>query len=99
MREPILREQIAGYRNTGDIELLLEPTPAPVIAIILTENNGHHLGWRYAARGWRSVGVGGNMETPALDLLDHAAVDVVVLELSSFQLETTHSLNPKVARS
>ena len=37
-------------------------------------------------------GVGGNLGTPALDLIDDHEPDLYVLELSSFQLETTHSL-------
>ena len=37
------------------------------------------------------VAVGGNLGTPALDLLDDQ-VELYVLELSSFQLETTHHL-------
>jgi UDP-N-acetylmuramoylalanine--D-glutamate ligase len=40
--------------------------------------------------------VGGNLGRPALDLLDEAA-DLYVLELSSFQLETTDSLQAAVA--
>uniref|UniRef100_UPI004047B282 Mur ligase family protein n=1 Tax=Shewanella sp. TaxID=50422 RepID=UPI004047B282 len=39
-----------------------------------------------------SVAIGGNIGTPALDLLAQDA-EFYVLELSSFQLETTHSLN------
>ena len=39
-----------------------------------------------------NVGVGGNIGIPALDLLELDA-DLYVLELSSFQLETTSSLN------
>jgi UDP-N-acetylmuramoylalanine--D-glutamate ligase len=42
------------------------------------------------------VAVGGNLGEPALDLLD-PAVELYVLELSSFQLETTESLAPAVA--
>ena len=37
--------------------------------------------------------VGGNIGVPALDLLDETIPDLYVLELSSFQLETTFSLN------
>jgi UDP-N-acetylmuramoylalanine--D-glutamate ligase len=42
------------------------------------------------------VAVGGNLGTPALDLLDDA-VELYVLELSSFQLETTDSVQAAVA--
>jgi UDP-N-acetylmuramoylalanine--D-glutamate ligase len=43
------------------------------------------------------VRVGGNLGTPALDLLAGEVPDVYVLELSSFQLETTDSLRPQAA--
>ena len=45
-----------------------------------------------AERAGLRVRVGGNLGEPALDLLDAARTDLYVLELSSFQLETTHSL-------
>jgi UDP-N-acetylmuramoylalanine--D-glutamate ligase len=41
--------------------------------------------------------VGGNIGVPALALLEGPRPDVYVLELSSFQLETTHSLNARAA--
>jgi UDP-N-acetylmuramoylalanine--D-glutamate ligase len=44
----------------------------------------------------KNAGVGGNLGTPALDLLEQAA-DVYVLELSSFQLERTSVLNAAAA--
>ena len=44
----------------------------------------------------KAVGVGGNIGTPALDLLDNDA-ELYVLELSSYQLETTQSLAPVAA--
>jgi UDP-N-acetylmuramoylalanine--D-glutamate ligase len=44
-----------------------------------------------------AVRVGGNLGTPALDMLAAAVPDFYVLELSSFQLETTHSLNAVAA--
>jgi UDP-N-acetylmuramoylalanine--D-glutamate ligase len=43
------------------------------------------------------VRVGGNLGQPALDLLDRGPTDLYVLELSSFQLDTTHSLKLKAA--
>ena len=41
--------------------------------------------------------IGGNFGTPALDLLADEPQDLYVLELSSFQLEETNSLNLEVA--
>ena len=43
------------------------------------------------------VGTGGNIGTPALDLLLDDQIELYVLELSSFQLETTSSLQAKAA--
>ena len=49
-----------------------------------------------AAAAGVKVAVGGNLGTPALDLLDEQP-ELYVLELSSFQLETTTNLNAMVA--
>ena len=51
-----------------------------------------HFGRRDGRGNGRTVAVGGNLGTPALDLLADD-VDLYVLELSSFQLETTEQLN------
>jgi UDP-N-acetylmuramoylalanine--D-glutamate ligase len=48
-----------------------------------------------AERASVRVRVGGNLGQPALDLLDRGPTDLYVLELSSFQLDTTHSLKLK----
>lgn len=48
------------------------------------------------ASGLNTV-VGGNLGTPVLDLLHSPEPDLYVLELSSFQLETTFSLKPAAA--
>ncbi|HSC84238.1 MAG TPA: UDP-N-acetylmuramoyl-L-alanine--D-glutamate ligase, partial [Pseudomonas sp.] len=49
-----------------------------------------------AAAAGKKVAVGGNLGTPALDLLNDD-IELYVLELSSFQLETTERLNAEVA--
>ncbi len=77
----------------GDIELFARANQVPVLA--MTGSNGKStvvslLGRMAEAAGLR-VAVGGNIGTPALDLLGQA-LDLVVLELSSFQLELTQSL-------
>jgi UDP-N-acetylmuramoylalanine--D-glutamate ligase len=87
-----------GKAVIGDIELFAQAVTKPVIAI--TGSNGKStvttlLGEMIVADK-KTVGVGGNIGTPALDLLEMAA-DYFVLELSSYQLETTHSLRPAVA--
>lgn len=82
----------------GDIELFSRYVQAPVIAI--TGSNGKTtvttLVGEMAARAGKRVAVGGNVGTPALDLLSDD-VEIYVLELSSFQLESTSSLRPLAA--
>ena len=79
----------------GDIELFCQEAKAPIIAI--SGSNGKSTVTTMVAEMTRSAGlktyVGGNIGTPALDLLDDTIPDLYVLELSSFQLETTFSLN------
>ncbi|GJL81032.1 MAG: UDP-N-acetylmuramoylalanine--D-glutamate ligase [marine bacterium B5-7] len=91
----------AGIEILGDIELFSRHAIAPVVAI--TGSNGKSTVTRMTgdmleADGYR-VRVGGNIGVPALDLLDDDTTtpEFYVLELSSFQLETTHSLKPASA--
>ncbi len=88
----------AGVRVRGDIDVFAEEADAPIIAI--TGSNGKStvttlVGMMAAQAGFK-VGVGGNLGTPALDLLDRGH-DLYVLELSSFQLETTERLDAACA--
>ena len=86
-----------GVEVIGDIELFaraLKKQPPKVIGI--TGSNGKStvttmVGEMSKAAGMK-VAVGGNIGIPALDLLKHDA-ELYVLELSSFQLETTSTLN------
>ncbi|WP_028484366.1 UDP-N-acetylmuramoyl-L-alanine--D-glutamate ligase [Thioalkalivibrio sp. ALE17] len=99
LEHPVLQQaQAAGARLIGDIDLFAEQATAPVIAI--TGSNGKStvtalVGELLLAAGYR-VAVGGNFGTPALDLLE-SAPDLYVLELSSFQLERSHTLAPAAA--
>jgi UDP-N-acetylmuramoylalanine--D-glutamate ligase len=83
-----------GLRIVGDIELFARATRAPVVGI--TGTNGKStvttLLAQMAARCGLKMRAGGNLGPPALDLLD-AGVELYILELSSFQLETTQSLS------
>jgi len=88
----------AGVEIVGDIELFCREAQAPIIAI--TGSNGKStvttlVGEMAQAAGWQ-VGVGGNIGLPALMLLEKPA-QLYVLELSSFQLETTSSLHAAAA--
>jgi UDP-N-acetylmuramoylalanine--D-glutamate ligase len=88
-----------GIPVMGDIELFAQQVDAPVIAI--TGTNGKStvttLVGDMAHEAGKQVRVGGNLGTPALDLLNKDGTDLYVLELSSFQLETTSSLNAAAA--
>jgi len=88
-----------GLDIVGDIELFARAADAPVVGI--TGTNGKStvttLLGRMAERASVRVRVGGNLGQPALDLLDRGPTDLYVLELSSFQLDTTHSLKLKAA--
>ena len=96
LREPLIAEARArGAEIVGDIELFSRNVDAPVIAI--TGSNGKTtvttiLG-EMAKTAGMDVRVGGNIGVPALDLLHEPRPDLYILELSSFQLETTESLN------
>lgn len=96
---PVIARQIAaGKEVVGDIELFARAAAQPVAAI--TGSNAKStvttlLGDMARAAGRQAL-AGGNLGTPALDLLGQNA-DLYVLELSSFQLETTWSLGAQVA--
>ncbi len=87
-----------GLEIVGDIELFARAVAAPVVGI--TGTNGKStvttLLARMAERAGLTVRVGGNLGEPALDLL-HAGTQLYVLELSSYQLETTSTLQCKAA--
>lgn len=88
----------AGVELIGDVELFARFNTVPVIAI--TGSNGKStvttlVNEMLLAAGKKSM-MGGNIGLPVLDLLG-AELDYIVLELSSFQLETISSLNPLVA--
>lgn len=84
----------ANIPVVGDIELFAWAVNKPVVAI--TGSNGKStvtdLTGVMAKSIGLNVGVGGNIGVPALDLLEQNA-DLYVLELSSFQLETTSNLH------
>ncbi len=83
-----------GLPVIGDIELFARSGARPVVGI--TGTNGKStvttLVAKMAEQAGVAVRVGGNLGTPALDLLDGGAAGLYVLELSSYQLESTTSL-------
>lgn len=99
VRHPAIQQAIAqGVEVIGDIELFCREADKPIIAI--TGSNGKSTVTTLVAEMIKAaglkVGMGGNIGIPALSLLDNH-YDVYVLELSSFQLETTLSLKAKAA--
>lgn len=101
LHHPVLQAlQQRGIVLQGDIELFAQHNTKPVIAI--TGTNGKStvttlVGELLNQAGIRAA-VAGNIGLAALDALaDDAQYDAYVLELSSFQLELTHSLTPKAA--
>ena len=87
-----------GVKLSGDIDLFAREAKAPIVAI--TGSNAKStvttLVGEMAQAAGRKVAVGGNLGTPALDLLADD-VELYVIELSSFQLETTDQLGAEVA--
>jgi UDP-N-acetylmuramoylalanine--D-glutamate ligase len=95
LKEPIaVQARALGIEVLGDIELFARAVRAPVIGV--TGTNGKStvttLLAEMALADGRKVLAGGNLGEPALDLLQRDAAELYVLELSSFQLETTSSL-------
>ncbi|MFL3653707.1 MAG: UDP-N-acetylmuramoyl-L-alanine--D-glutamate ligase [Halioglobus sp.] len=94
----VLQAQGAGADVVGDIDLFMREARAPVIGI--TGSNAKstvtELLGQMGQDAQLNVGVGGNLGTPALDLLSPER-DLYVLELSSFQLERAGRLGLAVA--
>ena len=90
--------EAAGSKIVGDIEIFARQVEASVAAI--TGSNGKTTVTSLLAEVAKACGVNavaaGNLGEPVLDQLDRN-YDLFVLELSSFQLETTQSLKPDVA--
>jgi UDP-N-acetylmuramoylalanine--D-glutamate ligase len=94
----IIKAIANGAKVVSDIDLFACSVDVPILAV--TGSNGKStvttmLGEMAKAAG-KKVVIGGNLGTPALDLLTPAA-ELYVLELSSFQLERTSVLNAAAA--
>src|SRR5271163_3199284 len=96
----LVQARSLGESVIGEIELAARFLPGPIVAI--TGSNGKTTttaltGEIMIAAGLRAL-VGGNIGTPAISLADRATREtVIVLEVSSFQLETIESFRPKIA--
>lgn len=93
-----------GIELLSDIELFARAARAQVLAV--TGSNGKSTVTTLTASMLNACGVstlaGGNLGPPALDLLESSrepedAPEAYVLEISSFQMETTDSLRPLAA--
>jgi UDP-N-acetylmuramoylalanine--D-glutamate ligase len=97
---PLVQARSLGETVIGEIELAAQFLAGPIVAI--TGSNGKTttttlVGEIMTAAGFPAL-VGGNIGTPAISLAERARSEtVIVLEISSFQLETVQSFHPRVA--
>jgi UDP-N-acetylmuramoylalanine--D-glutamate ligase len=97
---PLVQARALGEPVIGEVELAAQFLPGPIVAI--TGSNGKTTtttltGEILTAAGLPAL-VGGNIGTPAISLAERAQPDtVIVLEISSFQLETIQTFRPKIA--
>jgi len=104
--QPAIREAVAqGAELVGDVELFARALPPSRKVIAITGTNGKTTVTALAGELARAAGlatvVAGNIGSPVLDVLAARSregwPDLFVLELSSYQLETTSSLAPVAA--
>jgi UDP-N-acetylmuramoylalanine--D-glutamate ligase len=96
----LVQARAMGEAVIGEIELAAQFLPGPIVAI--TGSNGKTttttLTGEILTAGGLPTLVGGNIGTPAISLAERAKREtVIVLEVSSFQLETIQTFRPKVA--
>ncbi|MCX7628378.1 MAG: UDP-N-acetylmuramoyl-L-alanine--D-glutamate ligase [Methylophilaceae bacterium] len=102
LAEPEVRSAMArGIPVVGDVELFAQYKPGHAKVLAVTGSNGKSTvtaltGEMCKAAGLHTI-VAGNIGLPVLDTLQQDCPDVYVLELSSFQLETTASLDADAA--
>lgn len=98
--DPIVLAHDADIPVVGDIELFAQESKLPIVAV--TGSNGKSTVTRMvefiAAQCGKDVAAAGNIGVPVLELLrQEQQPDAVILELSSFQLESISSLKLKAA--
>ncbi len=103
LSEPMVKQALdKGLPVVGDVELFAQAKDAGSKVIAVTGSNGKSTvttmaGSMCEAAGARTV-IAGNIGVPVLDALSETTQpEIYVLELSSFQLETTCSLDPAAA--
>jgi UDP-N-acetylmuramoylalanine--D-glutamate ligase len=97
---PLVQARAQGEPVIGEIELASQYLRGPIVAI--TGSNGKTTTTTLTGEILKAAGqptlVGGNIGTPAISLAAQSTPDTfVVLEVSSFQLETIQTFRPKVA--
>jgi len=97
---PLMQARALGEAVIGEIELAAQHIPGPIVAI--TGSNGKTttttLAGEILTAGGIPTLVGGNIGTPAISLVAQTKPETtVVLEISSFQLETIATFRPKIA--
>ncbi len=98
--EPVVRAQKRGTPVVGEIELASRFIKEPIVAV--TGTNGKttttELLGDMLKRSGLDVFVGGNIGNPLIGYLDQGQpADVIVAEISSFQLDTIDRFRPKIA--
>jgi UDP-N-acetylmuramoylalanine--D-glutamate ligase len=99
----IAKARACGVPVSGDIDIFSKAVKVPIIAV--TGSNGKSTVVSLLAEIFKKAnfnfGLGGNLDgaqaKPALELLIEPKKDLYVLELSSFQLETTECLSAEIA--
>lgn len=90
----LIKAKKLGIEIIGDVEIFCREIKSSIIAI--TGSNGKSsvttLLFNMAKLSGISVGIGGNIGIPVLDLFNYKIKDLYILELSSFQLESIYSL-------
>ena len=97
MLPPLVQARALGIPVIGEVELAARFLQGQIVAI--TGSNGKTTTTTLAGEIMTAAGftalVGGNIGTPAISLAERAKPEtVVVLEISSFQLETIKSFQP-----
>ncbi|HKO53557.1 MAG TPA: UDP-N-acetylmuramoyl-L-alanine--D-glutamate ligase [Polyangiaceae bacterium] len=94
----LVRAELAGVEVIGELELASRFIEAPIVAIGGTNGKSTTttlVGDMFAAAGLQAF-VGGNLGTPCAEAVN-GNFDVVVFEVSSFQLERVPSFKPRVS--
>lgn len=99
LHHPLISQRLNEIPILSDIELFVKETRSPIIAV--TGTNGKSTVVTLLREMIQSAGylvsMGGNIGPPALDLLTQPPPDFYLLELSSYQLQTTYSLKAEAA--